>query len=98
MNCPVCQDSGIITLYQNGIGIRRPCPCLTRGRTLDRIQLMQGRPSQPPVKRTQWLLRTDSPLETVTRFSLSVDRCDPIPSWPVGYLSSQRPTYGLNLF
>lgn len=47
MICPHCQDSGVIILYQNGIAIRRPCNCLTRGRNLDRIQLTR-RPGQPP--------------------------------------------------
>lgn len=47
MNCPQCQDSGVIILYQNGMPIRRPCPCLTRRRNLDRIQLMR-RSGQPP--------------------------------------------------
>lgn len=25
MICPACQDSGVVTLYQNGVAIRRPC-------------------------------------------------------------------------
>jgi hypothetical protein len=45
MNCSLCQDSGVLTLYQNGMPIRRPCPCLTRHRTSDRIQLTWS--SQP---------------------------------------------------
>lgn len=46
MICPLCQDSGVITLYQNGLAIRRPCRRLTHRRTSDRIQVM-GRPGQP---------------------------------------------------
>ena len=49
MNCPICQDSGTITLYQNGMPIRRPCTCLTRGQSLDRIQLTR-RSGQPPAQ------------------------------------------------
>lgn len=49
MICPQCQDSGVIILYQNGMPIRRPCPCLTRGQSLDRIQLMR-RSGQPPAQ------------------------------------------------
>ena len=47
MNCTLCQDSGVVILYENGMPIRRPCRCLTRGRSLDRIQLTR-RSGQPP--------------------------------------------------
>jgi len=50
MNCTLCQDSGIVILYENGMPIRRPCRCLTRERSSDRIQLMRrsGQPLTQP--------------------------------------------------
>ena len=51
MNCSLCQDTGVVILYQEGIIIRRPCRCggLTPKRGLGRIQLT-GRPGQPPTQ------------------------------------------------
>lgn len=49
MNCSLCQDSGVVVLYENGMPIRRPCPCLTRRQSSDRIQLTR-RSGQPPTQ------------------------------------------------
>ncbi len=99
MICPACQDSGVITLYQNGLAIRRPCRCLTQRRASDRIQ-GTGRPGQPPLqaKVNRW--------SAEVRDSRRANAIQPVGGSLRSYsdltvgisLTSQRPPSGLNVF
>ncbi len=96
MICPLCQDSGVITLYQNGLPIRRPCRCLTQRRNLDRIQLT-GRPGQPP-QLNRWSAEwKDSGRANAIQPVGGSLRSYPGLTIGVSFLS-QRPPSGLNLF
>jgi hypothetical protein len=95
---PLCQDSGVITLYQNGMPIRRPCRCLTAHRNLDRIQLT-GRPGQPLYAQLYMCfaeVRSGGHANAIQPVGGSL-RSYPTLSGRV-LLTSQRPPSGLNLF
>lgn len=97
MICPHCQDSGVVTLYLEGLPIRRPCRCLTHRRSLDRIQLTR-RPGHPPLPAQ--LHKAFAEVKASEHEAISLLVVAAILTRPVrlGSFHIAAPTSGLNLF